>query len=215
MTTIAEALPSGVRTLICDRDGTLLRLVPDVSAKDPTFAGRPPGSPEEVELYPGAVELLLQAQRMGIAVMILSNQGGLNEQLDGSLFSAWQAITREQYQAVHNAFLARLQAAGVQTGRIALEYCPHSKRLQPRCPCRKPELGEPGGTGLFERAASRLALTPLQCRQAMIIGDGTADFQLAHNLGLPFYLVVTGHYQATLRAVREATGLQLVPYQLW
>ena len=215
MKTIAEALTPGVRTLICDRDGTLLRLVPDTSVQDPAFAGRPPGTPEEVELYPGAAELLLQAQRLLIAVMILSNQGGLNEQLDGSLFSEWQAITREQYQAVHDAFLTRLQAAGVQTGRIAIEYCPHSKRLQPRCPCRKPELGEPGGTGLVARAASRLALSPEQRQQAIVVGDGVADFQLAQNLGMPFFLVATGHYQATLQGVREATGVHLAPYRLW
>src|SRR5579884_4186804 len=104
-------MPHTYSILVVDRDGTLLKLVPDAKKKD--FAGRPPAHSREVALYPGAADLLKRAQELGIVIMILSNQGGLNETLDGKLFSNWQAITRSQFEEIHEAFLDALRVAGV------------------------------------------------------------------------------------------------------
>ena len=205
-------MPHTYSILAVDRDGTLLKLVPDAKKKD--FAGRPPAHSREVALYPGAADLLKRAQELGIVIMILSNQGGLNETLDGKLFSNWQAITRSQFEEIHEAFLDALRVAGVNISSLGIDYCPHSMRLDPPCLCRKPALGKPGGIGMFERMAQRFGLSAVPRESVAIIGDGIADYQFARNLGGAFYLVDTGHYRATQEEVLRATGEKLTPISL-
>ena len=56
-----------VRLLFLDRDGTLNR----------TFAGRPPSTPDQVELLPGVGETLLRYVADGWQLVVVTNQGGV------------------------------------------------------------------------------------------------------------------------------------------
>jgi histidinol-phosphate phosphatase family protein len=90
---------------------------------------------------------------------------------------------------------ARLETLiGVEGAYLdAIYYCPHHPHkgfagerpeLKIECDCRKP------ATGLIERAAEQLYI---ETADSWMVGDRTADLQLAHNAGLRAVLLRTGH----------------------
>lgn len=195
---------SSTKLVVLDRDGTLIALRPD--PKHPESAGLPPNRPEDVRLIPGAAAAIMATQQSGKPVVILSNQGGLNlpkwikpaARFDESLHAqGWSALTPAQHNAVHDEMLRQLEAAGVDVSvdKLTVLYCPHGTKSG--CPCRKPEPGVMGGTAMFEQASMTLGLERVAKGRVVVVGDGKADYQLAHNLGATFILVPTGHSEET------------------
>lgn len=135
------------------------------------------GDPEGVALLPGALEGLSALQAAGIRLVVISNQSGVGA----------GRITPEALARVNQRLLDILGRGGVRLDGIYC--CPHE--AGEGCSCRKP-LPE-----LAHRAARDLGL---DLSRAIVAGDKAADVGLARALGLPAFLLTTGHGAATLNA---------------
>jgi D-glycero-D-manno-heptose 1,7-bisphosphate phosphatase len=144
-------LQSRPEAVLLDRDGT-------INAKAPE--GQYVIAPEQVELLPGAAEAILTLNRVGVPVIVVTNQRGI----------AIGRMTTDDLAAVHERLRDLLQDHGAQVDGIF--HCPHDKGI---CACRKP------GTLLLERARNQLELATL--RHSVMIGDAHSDVQAGQAVG--------------------------------
>ena len=160
-----------------DRDGTINREVNYL------------GSPDELELLPGAVEGLRLLRDAGYVLVVVTNQSGVARGYFGE----------EDVRAVHRRLQALLRAQGASVD--AFYMCPHHPEgrgvYRRVCPCRKP------GTALYERAARELGL---DLQRGVVIGDKTTDLLPGIALGCRTVLVRTGYGQELIDA-GEVEGL--------
>ncbi len=146
------------RYALLDRDGTLI-------AERCYLA-----NPEGVELLPGAVEGLQQMRRMGLGLIVITNQSGI----------AKGYFSQEQLAAIHARMLELLRQQGVELDGVYC--CPHADG--DGCDCRKPK------TGLIEQAARQHRFRP---QDGFMVGDKAIDVQCGRNVGARTVLVRTGY----------------------
>lgn len=146
------------RFVILDRDGTVL--VERNYLSDPA----------QVALLPGAAAGLLQLQRLGLGLVVLTNQSGVGRGY----------FDLERLRQIHERMETMLLAEGVRLDGIY--YCPHIP--EDGCRCRKPL------PGMLERAAADLEFDPAQ---AFVIGDKPCDVELGRHVGAVTILVRTGY----------------------
>jgi D-glycero-D-manno-heptose 1,7-bisphosphate phosphatase len=146
------------RFAMLDRDGTLIHERHYLS------------DPDDVELLPGAVEGLLSLRKLGLGLVVLTNQSGVGR-------GYFDVARLELVHARMNSLLAH---EGVELDGIY--YCPH--RPEDLCPCRKPR------AGMVNRAASELRFQP---GDGFMIGDKAIDLQLGKVVGATTFLVLTGY----------------------
>lgn len=142
---------------ILDRDGTIIF--------DRHYLARA----EQVELLPGAAEGLRRLRRLGLGLLVVSNQTGV----------ARGYFDEAAVEAANERLRQLLRAEEVELDGV--EYCPHHPEAG--CPCRKP------ATGLVDRVAGRLEI---DLPASFVIGDKPSDVQLGRNLGAVAVLVRTG-----------------------
>ena len=151
------------RAVFLDRDGTLIR--------DRHYLKRA----QDVELYPESVPALALLRGTGLALVLVTNQSGIGRGL----------LSVADLAAQHERLRDLLAAGGVALDGIY--HCPH---LPPEsaeeygCSCRKP------GTGMLERAAGDLELA---LAGSWVVGDKSADVEMAAQLPLRAILVRTGY----------------------
>ena len=133
------------------------------------------GFPEGVALLPGAVIGLRLLAARGAALIVITNQSGIGH----------GRVTQVQVDAVHGRLRSLLIAEGISLAGI--HACPH--RDTEGCECRKP------GDRLAQKAVRELGLS---MERAVVVGDKPTDIGLARRLGVPAFLVTTGHGAATL-----------------
>lgn len=148
--------------LFCDRDGTIVEEV--------GYLHRP----ADVALIAGAAAVLARANRLGLAVVIVTNQSGIGRGLYG-----WR-----EFAAVQERMLALLAGGGARVD--AVFACPHHAAARPPYahpdhPDRKPN------PGLIHRAATRLGLA---LQPSWLIGDRATDVVAARRAGLAGALLV-------------------------
>jgi len=159
-----------------DRDGVICRYF----ARDFTKSW------EDFEFLAGAREALKLLNQAGAAVVIISNQSGVNS----GIYSA------EKLKEIDRRMV---EAVTVSGGRIdASFYCPHTP--DEACLCRKP------GTGLVTKAVSELHLN-LKKSPAYFVGDSRTDIITGHRAGLITILVLSG--QTVL--AKETDGWEIKP----
>lgn len=105
-------MPSLIKNLLLDRDGTLIQ--------DRHYLA----DPQEVRLLPGVVPALRTLQNSGVSFYLVSNQSGLGR----GYFSL------QRYQAVQAELRRQLAVQGIFLQAELL--CPHSPSAG--CGCRKP-----------------------------------------------------------------------------
>jgi D-glycero-D-manno-heptose 1,7-bisphosphate phosphatase len=138
------------RAAFLDRDGTIIA--------DPGYLR----SPDDVRLLPGAAPALNALHHLGYALVVVSNRAGVARGL----------ITPEEADAVHEAFVAALQAEGVELA--GAYYCDHAP--WDGCACRKPE------PAMIQRAADALGL---DVGQSVMIGNRPTDLEAGVRAGCP------------------------------
>jgi D-glycero-D-manno-heptose 1,7-bisphosphate phosphatase len=171
-----------------DRDGVLI--------EDAHYVG----SPDRVQLIPGAAEAVAGLNRAGWAVVVVTNQAGVAKGL----------FTPAAVEAVH-AFLAE-QLAGYGARIDGFYFCPHHPEgevaaYRSRCACRKP------APGMLRAAAADLGLDPAR---SWMIGDRETDLEAGAAAGCRTVLVRTG-YGAGVDATaldRARLNLELVAADL-
>jgi heptosyltransferase-2 len=151
------SLPLQGVTVFLDRDGTTNRDTGYIK------------TPDELQIFPGAVEAVARLKRAGARVVMITNQSGVGR----GLFST------ETLGAIHARLRAVFDAGGASFD--GLYYCPHHP--DDRCACRKP------GTAMVERAVADLGL---DLSRAYVVGDQRRDVDLARRIGARGILVTTG-----------------------
>ena len=146
--------------------------------------------PAQLELLPGAAAGLRQMQNLGLGLIAITNQSGIDRSL-------WD---RGQLNRVHQRFRELLVVEGVHLDGIYV--CPH--KPDDACHCRKPE------TGLLESAALDLRFDPKDC---FVIGDKSSDIELGQRVGAITLLVQTGYSDQT--ALSMMTSPNHIADNLW
>lgn len=156
----------GRSALFLDRDGVVVQEV--------GYLHRP----EDVRLVPGAAATIAAANRLGLPVMVLSNQSGI-----GRGYYGWP-----EFESTQARIVAQLAAAGAALDMVLA--CPYHPEAEPPYrhrahPCRKPR------PGMLLRAAERLGL---DLAGSWIVGDRTIDLEAGRAAGLAGGLhVLSGH----------------------
>ena len=148
-----------------DRDGTVIE---EIGYLD---------RPERVELYPYATHAIRAFNRVGLPVVLVTNQSGI----------ARGFFNDKVVEHVHRHIADLLAHGGAHID--AYYYCPHHPdgHVAPYavpCECRKP------GRGLVDRAARELGIDP---STSFTVGDRWVDVGLARSIGGRGVLVRTGY----------------------
>lgn len=185
----AEALLEG--SVFNERDG--VRLAPAVFLdRDGTLNEEvgPIQYPEHMRPTHGAAAALKRLGEAGFLRIVVSNQSRV----------ARGDATEELVEATHQRLLYLLRQEGGSAD--AFYYCPHHPEegrfpFKRTCLCRKP------GPGLVQQAAHE---HQVDLTSSYVVGDQTTDLMLAHRMGLPSVLVLTGFGRETLRQLEAAGG---------
>jgi imidazoleglycerol-phosphate dehydratase/histidinol-phosphatase len=159
------------RVLFIDRDGTIIEEPPDEQVD----------SLAKLRLLPGVVPALLELQRAGYRLVLVSNQDGLGT----------PSFPEPSFREPQDFLRSLLASQGIAFD--AEFFCPHFP--SDGCGCRKPR------TGLL---AGFLASRAIDLERSYVIGDRETDLQLAANLGLEGLRVrADGADRATWSAIVE------------
>ena len=126
-------------------------------------------------MFPFAADAIRRLNEASLPVMVVTNQSGVGR----GYFP--EALVDE----VHELMTKQLAAAGARLD--AIYYCPHTSAEG--CESRKPK------PGMLDRAAREHAL---DLKRSFVVGDRSADIELAHNAGARGILVRTGYGEGEL-----------------
>lgn len=151
------------RAVFVDRDGVINRMFyqPEFGILDS------PANPDQFELLPGAGEAIAELNRLGLLVIVVSNQPGI----------AKGKFTPALLEAIEQKMMSNIEAAG---GKLdAAYYCLHHpdavlEEYRARCECRKPE------PGLLLKAAREWNI---DLTSSYMIGDGVTDIAAGRAAG--------------------------------
>jgi imidazoleglycerol-phosphate dehydratase/histidinol-phosphatase len=139
------------KVLFVDRDGTLVEEPPDEQVD----------RLDKIRLLPGVIPALLEIQRAGFRLVMVTNQDGLGT----------ESYPTRDFELAQDFILNLLASQGVHFDAIFV--CPHYRR--DNCECRKPRLGllrDWLSGNALDRAASA------------VVGDRDSDLEFARNLGI-------------------------------
>lgn len=139
------------RILFVDRDGTLIIEPPDHQID----------SLEKLELFPGVIPALLDLQRAGYELVIVSNQDGLGT----------ESYAQADYDRVQGKMMSLFTSQGITFKAIHID--PHFAHQG--SPNRKPGIG---------MVLDYLKSGELDLEDSWVIGDRDTDLQLAANMGI-------------------------------
>jgi D-glycero-D-manno-heptose 1,7-bisphosphate phosphatase len=156
----------GGSALFLDRDGVIV--------EDVNYLQRV----EDIQIIPGAAEVIAVANRLAIPVAVVTNQAGI-----GRGYFGWP-----EFAIVQAAILAALAREGARVD--AVYACAHHRDgpgvyAHPDHPARKPN------PGILLRAAADL---DIDLKRSWLVGDNITDIEAARRAGLAGALhVATGH----------------------
>lgn len=155
------------RFVLIDRDGTL------------NVEKHYLSDPDQLELYPGAAAAVRRLNRLGLGVVVVTNQSGI----------ARGYFDLARLDQIHRRLIELLAAEDAHLDGIYL--CPHGPGED--CACRKPR------PGMVEQAVADHRFDPAR---AFVVGDKEVDVELGHGVGAVGILVRTGHGQEWVEGSR-------------
>lgn len=149
--------------------------------------------PNRVSLLPGAARGIATLNRLGIHIVIVTNQRGIGRGL----------MTEDDLQLVNRRVIELLAEGGATVD--AIFHCPH---LEGECDCRKPL------SGMFLKAEAEVP--GVRIAGAAMIGDSPLDVQAGRKLDLTSVLIgrdKTGQEDADLvvDSLEEAVEALVLP----
>ncbi|HVC97264.1 MAG TPA: HAD family hydrolase [Pirellulales bacterium] len=151
-------MTSAKRFVLLDRDGT-------VNVEKHYLS-----DPDQVELVPHAARGLAEMARLGLGLVVVTNQSAIGRGL----------FDRARLDQIHQRLGELLRAEGLRLDGVYA--CPHLPRDD--CRCRKPR------PGLVESAAADLGF---RASEAFLIGDKRCDIELGRAVNAATFLVRTGY----------------------
>lgn len=145
------------QAVFLDRDGTIIKDVGHLTRK------------EDVELLPGAVEIIKRINELDILALMVTNQSVIGNGL----------LTREQLIEINNHMQEMLHKEGAEIDGAF--WCPH--KPEDNCFCRKPK------PGMLYTAAVKFQL---DLRRCIVVGDALADIQAAKAVRAQWFKVKKG-----------------------
>jgi len=150
--------------------------------------------PSQVRLLPGAAQAIARLNRLGIPVIVATNQAGVAHGL----------FPESRVAAVHRRLDELLAERHAHVDRY--DYCPHHSaakvpEYRVACACRKPL------PGMLLRAAEECGL---DLRRSYLVGDKLSDLEAGRRAGCRVLLVRTG-YGAETEGQLDQLGLHGVP----
>jgi imidazoleglycerol-phosphate dehydratase/histidinol-phosphatase len=139
------------RILFIDRDGTLI-----VEPEDQQI-----DSLEKLELFPGVIPALLELQKAGYELVLVSNQDGLGT----------EAYPARDFEIPQQKMLGLFESQGIHFSAVHID--PHFEHEN--SPDRKPEIG---------MVLDYLRSGELDMQDSWVIGDRETDLILAENMGI-------------------------------
>jgi D-glycero-D-manno-heptose 1,7-bisphosphate phosphatase len=174
------------RAVFLDRDGTINEIVsfPELGLLDS------PLKPEQFNLLPGAAEAISIFNRLGLKVVVASNQPSI----------AKGKMAEEAFERVRSKMRKELAENGAHVD--AEYYCFHhplakDARYRVDCECRKPK------PGLLLEAAKDHGLDLSKC---YVVGDSLADIKAGRAVGCRTFLI--GNLKCDLCRLMEDEGVR-------
>ncbi len=124
---------------------------------------------QEFKFLPGAKESLAALSRLGMPIVVVTNQAAINRGM----------TTVAAVEDIHRRMVAEIEAFGGRIARVL--YCPH--RPDEHCDCRKPE------PGMLLRAAADMNL---DLDGSYMVGDALTDMQAGLRVGAESIFVLSG-----------------------
>ncbi|MBY0359549.1 MAG: HAD-IIIA family hydrolase [Candidatus Obscuribacterales bacterium] len=153
------------RAVFLDRDGVINK-------------GANVNKPSELQVFPFAADSISRLKQAGFLVVVVSNQGGLGENLEGKVIWRGAPMKRSELEAVHKKMQDLLGPAGSPD---LIKFCPHAQTC--KCSCRKPK------PGMLKEAAETLNI---DLKNSFMIGDRSTDVEAGTAAGATSILVLTG-----------------------
>ncbi len=147
-----------MRAVFLDRDGVICENRPDHVKNWGEF-----------QFLPGARTSLAALSRLGLAVVVVTNQAVVGRGL----------VPASVVDDIHRRMMADVASYGGRIDRVV--YCPH--RPDENCGCRKPR------PGLLLQVANEMGID--LCRSYMI-GDAASDLMAGQCAGCRTFIVLTG-----------------------
>lgn len=150
--------------------------------------------PDDLELIPGAVEAIRDANRLGVRAFVITNQSGVARGL----------YSEDDVKAVHQRLIRLLARDGAHID--AFYYCPHHPEYGEApyrrvCSCRKPKIG------MLLQAQKEFGIT---LAASFVVGDKGTDLQAGRAAGCGTVLVLTGYGATEVEECRKAGTVDLV-----
>ncbi|MDP8245315.1 MAG: HAD family hydrolase [Candidatus Hinthialibacter antarcticus] len=146
------------RFAILDRDGTVIRERHYLA------------NPDDVEVYPSAIEGIKGLQALGLGIVIVTNQSAVGRGI----------IDLARLNEIHQRMIRLLGEHDIVVDGIY--FCPHHP--EDECHCRKPK------PGMVLQAAREHGFDPAE---ALYFGDKPCDIDLGNRLDGVTFLVRTGY----------------------
>jgi len=146
------------RFVVLDRDGT-------INIEREYLA-----HPDQLELLPNAVHGLRHLCRLGLGLVVITNQSGIGRGY----------FDQARLDLIHQRLFEMLAYEGVRLDGVYV--CPH--RPEDGCACRKPQ------PGLLKLAAREHGFKP---SETFVIGDKMIDIELGQRANATTLLVRTGY----------------------
>lgn len=135
--------------------------------------------PANFRLLPGVKKAFAKLKAAGKKYGVITNQGGLGEDIDGNIAWPNHPLTREALAAIHAEMKNQL---GPNAQPDVIKFCPHLTKA--KCKCRKPL------PAMILEAAAEMKVDP---RKSYMIGDRVTDVECGINAGAVGIFVLTGH----------------------
>jgi len=114
---------------------------------------KPVNTPDDLRLYPWSAESILQLNKAGFYVFVVTNQGGIE----------MGYFNEKDLDDIHKKLLDEIKKSGATIDEI--DFCPHFKT---QCECRKPS------PGMLKRLAKKYNVN---LNSSFMVGDRNVDIE--------------------------------------